>query len=212
MSSNKNHENKPSEDNKTSDVVSFKEVERPSREEAEEAVRTLIKWAGDDPERTGMIETPSRVAKAYEEFFSGYREDAEAVLAKTFEDIVGYDDFVLVKNITFTSHCEHHIVPIVGHAHVAYWPGKKVVGISKLARIVDIYAKRMVSQENMTRQIADVIDNTLEPRGVAVYIDAVHHCMSHRGVAKPGSSTVTSTFTGVFKEDKDLQGRFLNSC
>ena len=195
----------------SSDVIQPNEMERPSRAQAEDAVRTLIRWAGDNPERAGMIETPKRVVKAYEEFFAGYREDPATILAKTFEDIVGYDDFVLVKNIDFTSHCEHHIVPIVGQAHVAYWPGKKVVGISKLARIVDIFAKRMVSQENMTRQIAGVIDDVLEPRGVAVYIDAVHHCMSHRGVAKPGSSTVTSSFTGTFKEDKDLQRRFLES-
>ncbi len=184
---------------------------RPSRAEAEEAVRTLIKWAGDDPTRPGMIETPARVTKAYEEFFAGYRQNAEDELSKTFEDIIGYDDFVLVKNIDFTSHCEHHIVPIIGRAHVAYWPDQKIVGISKLARIVDIYAKRMVSQENMTRQIAGVIDDVLQPKGVAVVIDAVHHCMSTRGVGKPGSSTVTSMYTGIFKEDPTIKDRLLRA-
>lgn len=199
MSSNQNTVNTMTDDN------------RPSREEAEAAVRTLIQWAGDNPDREGLVETPKRVVKAYEEFFAGYEQSAEAVLGKTFEDIVGYDDFVLVKNIDFTSHCEHHIVPIIGKAHVAYWPDQKVVGISKLARIVDIFGKRLVSQENMTRQVAETINTVLEPKGVAVVIDAVHHCMSTRGIAKVGSSTVTSMFTGAFKEDPMLKDRFLRS-
>lgn len=193
-------------------IKDIKTPAKPTRDEAEEAVRTLIRWAGDNPARAGLLDTPKRVAKAYEEFFKGYDIDAAAVLDKTFEDITGYDDFVLVKDIDFSSHCEHHIVPIVGKAHVAYWPDQKVVGISKLARIVDIYAKRLVSQENMTRQIADVIQDTIAPKGVAVVIDAVHHCMSQRGIAKPNSSTVTSKFTGVFHENKDVTDRFLKLC
>jgi len=184
-------------------------AQRPSRQEAEEAVRTLIRWAGDDPRRPGLVDTPSRVARAYEEFFAGYGESAAEVLGRTFEDIVGYDDFVLVKNIDFLSHCEHHIVPITGHAHVAYMPGEKVVGISKLARVVDIFARRLVSQENMTQEIVRAIEQEIAPRGVAVVIDAAHHCMSRRGVSKVNSSTVTSAFTGVFKEDGALRTRFL---
>lgn len=186
-------------------------VQRPSREEAEAAVRVLLRWAGDNPNREGLIDTPKRVVKAYEEFFAGYSQNAEDVLGKTFDDILGYDDFVLVKNIDFTSHCEHHIVPITGIAHVAYIPDNKVVGISKLARIVDIYAKRLISQENLTRQVADSITNVLKPRGVAVVIDAVHNCMSTRGVHKPNSSTVTSMFTGEFKENQSMRERFLSS-
>lgn len=186
-------------------------VERPSREEAEAAVRVLLRWAGDDPSREGLIDTPKRVVKAYEEFFAGYKQNPEDVLGRTFDDIQGYDDFVLVKNIDFTSHCEHHIVPITGKAHVAYIPNEKVVGISKLARIVDIYAKRLVSQENMTRQVIDSITEILQPKGVAVVIDAVHNCMSTRGVNKANSSTVTSMFTGEFKEDQALKDRFFRS-
>ena len=149
----------------------------PSREQAEEAVRTLIRWAGDNPEREGLIDTPARVTRAYEEFFKGYQQDPSKELAKTFEDIKGFEDMVLVRDIAFTSHCEHHMVPIIGTAHVAYWPNEKVVGISKLARIVDIHAKRLVSQESMTRDIVSVIDDTLAPRGVAVLIDANHQSL-----------------------------------
>jgi len=181
----------------------------PSREQAEEAVRTLIRWAGDNPEREGLIDTPARVTRAYEEFFKGYQQDPSKELAKTFEDIKGFEDMVLVRDIAFTSHCEHHMVPIIGTAHVAYWPNEKVVGISKLARIVDIHAKRLVSQESMTRDIVSVIDDTLAPRGVAVLIDANHQCMSIRGVNKAHSSTVTSMFSGVFKEDAEVRGRFM---
>lgn len=182
---------------------------KPSREEAEEAVRTLLRWAGEDPAREGLLDTPKRVTKAYEEFFKGYQLDAHKELSKTFEDIQGFDDLVLVKDIEFVSHCEHHMVPIIGKAHVAYWPNEKVVGISKLARIVDIYAKRLVSQETMTKQIVQTIDDALKPRGSAVMIDANHQCMSIRGVNKLHSSTTTSMFTGVFKEDRDVRNRFM---
>ncbi|PCI54888.1 MAG: GTP cyclohydrolase I FolE [Alphaproteobacteria bacterium] len=183
---------------------------RPSRDEAMKAVETLLRWAGEDPSREGLLDTPKRVVKAYEEFFSGYNKDASAELQKTFEDIEGFDDMVLVKDIDFVSHCEHHLVPILGKAHVAYWPDEKVVGISKLARVVDIFGRRLVSQENMTRNILKSIDETLKPKGVAVYIDANHQCMSTRGVNKGSSSTVTSMFSGVFKEDRDVQRRFLD--
>ncbi len=183
---------------------------RPTRAEAEAAVEVLIRWAGDDPAREGLKETPARVARAYEEFFAGYALNAEKELAKTFEDIQGFDDMVLVKDIHFVSHCEHHMVPIIGKAHVAYWPDEKVVGISKLARIVDIYAKRMVSQETMTINIIQTIEKALAPKGAAVLIDANHQCMSIRGVNKFDSSTTTSMFTGVFKDNLDVQHRFLN--
>lgn len=183
---------------------------KPSREEAMEAVKVMLRWAGEDPSREGLLDTPKRVVKAYEEFFSGYDKDATAELQKTFEDIEGFDDMVLVKDIDFVSHCEHHLVPILGQAHVAYWPDEKVVGISKLARIVDIFGRRLVSQENMTRNIVQTIDETLKPKGVAVFIKANHQCMSTRGVNKGASSTVTSMFTGIFKEDRDEQRRFLD--
>ena len=183
---------------------------KPSREEAMKAVETLLRWAGEDPSREGLLDTPKRVVKAYEEFFSGYTKDASAELSKTFEDIEGFDDMVLVKDIEFVSHCEHHLVPILGKAHVAYWPDEKVVGISKLARIVDIFGRRLVSQENMTRNIVQCIDETLQPKGVAVFIDANHQCMSTRGVNKGCSSTVTTMFSGVFKEDNNVQRRFLD--
>lgn len=182
---------------------------QPTREEAEEAVRTLLHWIGEDPKRHGLIETPARYVRAFDEFFTGYKMDPAKELEKTFEDIEDYDDMVIVKNIEFVSHCEHHIVPIIGQAHVAYWPDKKVVGISKLARIVDIFAKRLTSQENMTREIADVITNTLNAKGAAVIVDANHQCMSTRGVNKADSSTVTATYTGVFKEDAEVRARFL---
>ena len=184
--------------------------QKPTRAEAEEAVRTLLLWAGDNPDRDGLIETPARYVRAFEEFFSGYTKDPKKELAKTFKDIEGYDDMVLVKNIEFVSHCEHHIAPIIGIAHVAYWPDKKVVGISKLARIVDIFSKRLTSQENMTRDIASAIDTTLKAKGVAVLIDANHQCMSTRGVHKSHSSTVTNYFTGEFKTDNELRQRFIN--
>ncbi len=182
---------------------------KPTKDEAMRAVETLIRWAGDDPAREGLRETPLRVVEAYQEFFCGYAKDAAAELSKTFEDIQGFDDIVIVRDINFTSHCEHHMVPIIGEAHVAYWPTEKVVGISKLARIVDIYAKRLISQENMTRNIVEVIDRTLKPKGAAVMIRANHQCMSIRGVNKAHSSTVTTMFSGIFKTDETVQRRFL---
>ena len=184
-------------------------IPRPAREEAEKAVETLLRWVGEDPARHGLLETPARVVRAYEEWFAGYKMDAADELSKTFEDITGFDDIVLVKDIEFVSHCEHHLAPIIGHAHVAYWPAEKVVGISKLARVVDIFARRMVSQENMNRQIMEAIDNNLQPKGVAVLIEADHQCMSTRGVNKPGSSTVTTSFSGIFKTDPEVRERFL---
>jgi GTP cyclohydrolase IA len=184
------------------------EVIRPTREEAEAAVRTLIRWAGDDPSREGLLDTPKRVAKAYRELYRGYEEDAEELLATVFEDVEGYGDMVLVRDIPFHSHCEHHMVPFFGHAHIAYFPLKGVVGLSKLARVVDVYARRMQTQETMTAQITDAIDSALAPRGVAVMIEAEHMCMSMRGVMKAGSSTVTTLFTGVFKDEPAEQVRF----
>ncbi|MBV8568474.1 MAG: GTP cyclohydrolase I FolE [Methylobacteriaceae bacterium] len=182
---------------------------RPSREEAEEAVRTLILWAGDDPSREGLLDTPKRVAKAYEEFFSGYRQDAADIMATVFEETEGYEDIVLVRDIPFASHCEHHLVPFVGKAHVAYYPTAGVIGLSKLARVVDVFAKRMQTQEALTAQIVEAIDAALKPRGVAVMLEAEHLCMSMRGVQKPGSSTVTTQFTGVFHDNPQEQIRFL---
>ena len=184
--------------------------EKVSREEAEEAVRILIKWAGDDPEREGLLDTPKRVTKAYEEFFSGYKESADEYLSKTFEDVNGYEDIVMLKDIAFNSHCEHHMVPVIGKVHLAYLPVKKVVGISKLARTVDIFAKRLQTQETMTQQISNSIFDTLKPKGVAVYIEAFHQCMTTRGVFKPDVSTITNSFLGAFKDDKQLQNRFLD--
>ena len=166
----------------SSKIVEIGSDKKPSRKEAEEAIRVLLRYIGEDPTREGLIETPARVVRAYDEFFEGYAQDPAKELSKTFEDIEGFDDIVLVKDIEFTSHCEHHMVPINGVAHVAYWPDEKVVGISKLARIVDIFSSRLISQENMTSGIAECIETTLKPKGVAVYIDADHQCMSIRGV------------------------------
>ncbi len=191
------------------DFKSDKKAPRPSRAEAEKAVETLLRWAGEDPARPGLVETPARVVRAYEEYFSGYGECADSELSKTFEDIKGFDDIILVKNIDFVSHCEHHLAAIIGKAHVAYWPDEKVVGLSKLARVVDIFARRMISQENMTRAIVDALEKNLQPKGVAVLIEADHQCMSIRGVEKGHSSTVTTTFTGVFKHDASARERFL---
>ena len=186
-----------------------KPVTRPSREEAEAAVRTLILWAGDDPSREGLVDTPVRVAKAYEQLFKGYREKSEEILDRVFEEVEGYGELVLVRDITFYSHCEHHMVPFIGKAHVAYYPSDGVVGLSKLARLVDTYARRLLTQETMTVQIAEAIDRTLRTRGVAVMLDAEHFCMSIRGVQKQGATTLTTHFTGVFKEDAAEQVRFL---
>ena len=185
------------------------EVARPSREQALEAVRTLIAWAGDDPARPGLIDTPKRVVDAYGEWFDGYAADAGKELSRTFEDVQGYDDMVLVKDIRFHSHCEHHMVPIIGKAHVAYLPAGRVVGLSKIARVVDIFARRLQTQETMTAQIAKSIDETLNPRGVAVMIEAEHMCMAMRGIQKQGSTTLTTTFTGAFKTEPTEQVRFM---
>jgi GTP cyclohydrolase IA len=175
---------------------------RPSRAEAEEAVRTLIKWAGDDITREGLLETPSRVVRAYEEFFAGYGEDPVAMLSKTFEEVEGYDDMVVLRDIRIESHCEHHMVPILGTCHIAYMPDGKVVGISKLARVMEIFAKRLQTQETMTAQIADAIEQALAPLGVAIVIDAGHQCMTTRGVKKPSVNTITRQFRGCFKEER----------
>ena len=198
------------------DAISPKETSKESlekkvsRQEAEEAVRTLIKWAGDNPKREGLIDTPKRVVNAYEEFFAGYGISPGKVLSKTFNDVNGYDDIVMLKNITLNSHCEHHMVPIIGKVHLAYIPVNKVVGISKLARVVDIFGKRLQTQETMTKQIADTIQNFLKPKGVAVYIEAFHECMTTRGVAKPDVSTITSSFLGDFKTNEKMEKRFLD--
>jgi len=183
---------------------------RPTREEAEAAVRILLRWAGDDPAREGLRDTPKRVAKAFDEFFSGYREDPANVLAKVFEEVHGYDDIVLVRDIPFSSHCEHHMVPFFGLAHIAYYPSEVgVVGLSKLARLVDVFAKRLQTQEALTAQIIDAIDRALHPRGCAVMLEAEHMCMSMRGVQKHGTATITTQFTGVFRDDPAEQVRFL---
>ncbi len=182
---------------------------RPTRDAAKEAVRTLIRWAGDNPARDGLIDTPERVVSAYEEFFSGYAEDPESMLARTFEEVRDYDDIVLLKNMRFESHCEHHMVPIVGMAHIGYLPNKKVVGLSKLARLLDVYAKRLQTQELMTTQIADAIEHVLAPHGVAVIIDAAHQCMTTRGVHKTESTTITRQFRGIFRTDAGKRAEFL---
>lgn len=184
--------------------------QRPSREEAEAAVRTLIAWAGDDPQREGLLDTPKRVVRAYEELYSGYRADAGTILDRTFGEIGNFDDMVLVRDIEFYSHCEHHMVPFVGKAHVAYFPVERVVGLSKIARIVDIFARRLQTQEHLTSQITMAMDEILKPRGVAVLIEAEHMCMAMRGVRKQGASTVTSQFTGVFRDDPQEQVRFMS--
>ena len=185
-------------------------VEKPTREEAEAAVRTLIAFAGDNPNRSGLVDTPSRVLGAYEEFFAGYKEDASHWLERTFDDVGSYDDIVIVRDIPFFSHCEHHMVPIIGKAHVAYLPNGRVLGLSKIARVVEIFGRRLQTQEAMTAQIANAIDDTLRPRGVAVMIEAEHMCMAMRGVQKQGSSTLTMTFTGAFKADPAEQARFMS--
>ncbi|KHJ54086.1 GTP cyclohydrolase I FolE [Aureimonas sp. OT7] len=183
---------------------------RPTREEAEAAVQTLIRWAGDDPRREGLVDTPQRVVRAYEEIFGGYGIDPADVLSRTFEEVSGYDDMVLVRDIDFVSHCEHHMVPIIGKAHVAYFPDGRVLGLSKVARVVDLYARRLQTQETMTEEIAAIIDGALAPRGVAVLIEAEHMCMSMRGIRSKGSITTTSSFYGVFKDDKSERDRFLS--
>jgi GTP cyclohydrolase I len=183
---------------------------KPTREEAEAAVRTMLAWTGDNPDREGLVETPKRVVRAYEQFFVGYEMDPKEVLSKVFEEVEGYDEMVIVKDIRVESHCEHHIVPILGKAHVGYLPNKRIVGISKLARVVDIFGKRLQTQEVMTAQIANVINEVLEPKGVAVVMNAKHQCMTTRGVHKPESSTITSTMLGSFRENPDTRAEFMN--
>ncbi|MCP4074228.1 MAG: GTP cyclohydrolase I FolE [Hyphomicrobiales bacterium] len=183
--------------------------ERPSRQEAEAAVTTLLKWIGEDVEREGLRDTPARVAKAYGEMFNGYAQDSANVLGRTFEEAGGYDDMVLVKDISFHSHCEHHMVPIIGKAHVAYLPDDRILGLSKIARVVEIFARRLQIQENMTAQIAHAIDKALKPRGVAVLIEAEHMCMAMRGIQKHGTSTITTCYTGDFHNDPNEQTSFL---
>jgi len=185
------------------------EIKRPSREQALEAVRTLLAWAGDNPDREGLKDTPKRVVDAYAEWFDGYDADAARELSRTFEDVQGYDDMVLLRDIEVESHCEHHMAPFLGKAYVAYIPDEKVVGISKLARVVEIYARRLQTQEVLTNQIAEAIESNLQPRGVAILIDAEHQCMTTRGVHHRHVSTITTRFTGLFKSDAALKDRFL---
>ncbi len=185
---------------------------RPSREEAEDAVRTLLRWAGDDPRREGLVETPKRLVKAYEEWFRGYNENPHEILGKRFEDVQGYDDMVMLTNIDLESHCEHHIAPILGSACVAYMPDRAVVGISKIAKVVEAFSKRLQTQETMTAQIADAIEDAMHPLGVAVFIDARHQCMTTRGVHHPNVSTITTMFRGEFRVDAELRQRFMNLC
>jgi GTP cyclohydrolase I len=190
-------------------VVDSETTARPSREEAEDAVRTLIQWAGDDPGREGLTDTPARVVRSYKEFFNGYDACPRTILEKTFEETDGYDEIVLLRDIRFESHCEHHMAPIIGRAHVAYLPKHRVVGISKLARLVDIFAKRLQIQEKMTAQIANTIEKILEPHGVAVIIEASHHCMTTRGIHKPGAVMTTSRMLGAFRNDASTRREFL---
>ena len=182
---------------------------QPSREEAMDAVRTLIRWAGDDPDREGLTGTPDRVVRAYGDFFAGYQEDPVALLQKTFEEVADYDEMVLLRDIRFESHCEHHMLPIIGRAHIGYLPNRRVVGVSKLARVVEVYAKRLQIQEKMTAQIANSIDEVLKPQGVAVVIEGAHQCMTTRGVHKPGASMVTSRMLGRFRSDARTRREFM---
>lgn len=183
---------------------------RPSEQEAEEAVRVLLRWAGEDPAREGLLDTPGRVVRSYNEFFEGYAHDPMAILSRTFSEVDDYDEIVLLRDIRFESHCEHHMVPIIGRAHVAYLPRRRVVGISKLARVVDIYARRLQIQERLTAQIANTIDEVLQPHGVAVILEAGHQCMSTRGVHRPGVSMVTSRMLGVFRDNSDTRKELLS--
>ena len=182
----------------------------PSKDEAEEAIRTLIRWAGDDPDREGLVGTPDRVARAYKEFFAGYLEDPIEILQRTFEETDGYDEMVVLKDIRLESHCEHHMVPIIGIAHIAYLPNRRVVGISKLARVLEVYAKRLQIQEKLTAQVANTIQEVLEPQGIAVVIEAAHQCMTTRGVKKPGVTMVTSKMLGCFRDNPETRREFLS--
>jgi GTP cyclohydrolase IA len=182
---------------------------RPTKQQAEEAVKTLISWIGDDPSREGLIDTPKRVVKAYKEFFLGYNSNPEEILERTFEEVGGYDDIVLLKDMRLESHCEHHMVPFIGKAHIAYLPDKKVIGISKIARLLDIFAKRLQTQETLTAQIGNALDKALKPQGVIVFIEAEHQCMTTRGIHKVGTNTTTIFATGAFKEKPELENKFL---
>ncbi len=195
---------------KVSEAEAVRAVTAPTREEAEAAVRTLLRWAGDDPARDGLIETPKRVVKAFEEYFRGYQDDPEAILQKTFEETEGYDEMIVLRGIRFESHCEHHLAPIIGRAWVGYIPRGRVVGISKLARVVEVYAKRLQIQEKMTAQIANAIEQALNPQGVAVVIKAEHHCMTTRGIHKPGTDMVTSRMLGIFRDRAITRQEFLS--
>jgi GTP cyclohydrolase I len=187
----------------------LEDAQRPSRTEAEEAVRTLIRWARDDPQREGLRDTPARVVRSYEEFFAGYQQDPRDILARTFTEVEGYDEMIVMNDIRFESHCEHHMVPIIGKVHIGYLPDKRVVGISKLARLVEVYARRLQVQEKMTVQIADTLQEILRPKGVAVVIEAAHQCMTTRGVHKPGVGLVTSRMVGAFRDDPSTRREFL---
>jgi len=187
-----------------------KRTVKPSRAEAEKAVRTLIEWAGDDPDREGLLDTPARVVRAYEEFFAGYESDPVQILRTTFEETNGYDEMIVLRDIRFNSHCEHHMVPIVGHVHVGYLPNKRVIGISKIARLVDAFGRRLQIQEKLTTQIANSIQEVLEPQGVGVVVEGSHQCMTTRGVTKPGAALVTSRMLGVFRSDPTTRREFLN--
>jgi GTP cyclohydrolase I len=184
---------------------------KPTRTEAEDAVRTLLRWAGDEPAREGLLGTPARVARAFEEWFAGYQQDPKSYLSRTFEEVAGYDEIVALRDIPFVSHCEHHLAPIIGKAHIAYLPRKRVVGISKLARLVDVYAKRLQIQEKMTAEIANCLDKVLKPQGVAVVIEATHQCMTTRGVHKSGVSMLTSRMIGAFRNQPETRAEFLSS-
>ena len=192
-------------------IISRTIESKPSRQDAEAAIRTLLRWAGDDPSREGLLETPNRVVRAYEEFFAGYDADPADMLSRTFEETDGYDEMVLLRNVTFESHCEHHMVPIIGVAHVAYIPEHRVVGISKLARVVEAFAKRLQIQERLTMQIANTIEAILQPLGVGVVIEAQHQCMTSRGVHKPGVSMVTSCLLGAFRDNPATRSEFLSA-
>jgi GTP cyclohydrolase I len=194
---------------RVADLARPKTTERPSREDAENAIRTLLSYIGENPAREGLLDTPKRVIKAYAELFSGYAEDSEGILDRVFEEVAGYSGIVLVRDIAFYSHCEHHMVPFYGKAHIAYYPSGGVVGLSKLARLVERYARRLQTQETLTAQIAKALEEVLKPRGVAVMLEAEHMCMSMRGVQKPGSATITTQFAGIFERDPAEQARFM---
>lgn len=210
MSDEKNAEKTKKRKSKTTLAATPASVARPSRAEAEDAVRVLLRWAGDDPSREGLLDTPARVVRAYEEFFAGYEHDPREILSRTFSEVDGYDEMIVLKDIRFESYCEHHMVPIIGRAHVAYLPEHRVVGISKLARLVDAFAKRLQIQEKMTAQIADTLNEVLQPKGVGVILEAAHQCMSTRGVHKAGVTMVTSRMLGTFRSDPSTRREFLS--